>query len=203
MLIKKHAENKTLIESYEREVSNYLNYLPQPMYLGERKEPYSFGSFGVYSPLLENSDVTLTSFDYLRNKFSVRSAEYKKKDPGAIYISTTSRDGLYKPAPEVGLVFFEPGWEWVTPTTLEDLKKSNEGTFVNKSGIKMYWTYGNMKSLIYSVRLTYYKAFSPIGPLYVQLSTPVSNTVGWEDNSQTVEEGKKVLTEFANTITTK
>lgn len=207
-------------------IEEELNYcLENKARIGQKKqETYSFNTFGIKSPLLENLSVDVVPFEYKRsiieNKIIYGKEEIDNhkwgisswylKNSGK-YFSDLQNYGV--PMSIKNFPIFD-GYEFIdTPKWLSDRieqwKTSGE-SYTNTNGIKMSWSEGGL-SVSSSAMLEFFQPYLPTGKptlyqIFVITNSSTCNPItGFNDPCvlKEKESTRKIAKEIADTISSK
>lgn len=194
-------EKDTLLEYKDKEID--LLYKDGSEDVGYYTEPYSFESFGVYSPLLLNKEVAVTEFLYRKSKAIEKTIDLTD-------ILTDEQKSIVGPVevniwqyPDSIPGFVIQGYEnyFGVPTQLSEIEDEwDDDVYRTVNYGVMHWNYLYGPKYIASVTLESFQQTSPKGwPFFIRLS---AQTKGFpsEKTSTSLEPVKQVLEEVANTL---
>lgn len=167
----------------------------------ETQEPYDFSTFGVYSPLLKDKIVHVTTFTYKKTQVVGKTVHLSETDSsqGSIVVWIAKNATSMADFPTFG------GYEnYGTPVWVSEIAKNwiAKNRYASKAGLKFNFTVDYAPKSIGSVSLDMYSTFSPAGgPIFVQVSAPVSNYPLVDNlNAPEVKQAHQRAKEIADTI---
>lgn len=171
------------------------------------REPYSFETFGVYSPLLEGSTVEVTEFNYKEEIITQKTARVVATDGTESTVevwmgeqrgASQFIDDEYTNFPTFG------GYENVgNPIYIRDIMKDwDKQTYTSKSGYKFHYSYYYAPEGITSVILDY--VTSPFGSsIMVRIYQPIGGDEyadADQHDTPAIREAKAKLRALADTV---
>lgn len=167
-----NEEKETLIQTQkkqlkEKEEEINLCFEDRGKNIGyTQNQPYSFQSFGIFSPLFINKKVSTTKYSYKRNFITQKFLYISTEDKEVIHIEVWHFYGKEQK------IF--SGYEnyQTRPTSLLEIEKNYQGEYKNKRGILMKKAYQSVPGPgHFAYHLEFFTKNSPSGePIFVRLS---------------------------------